>query len=290
MSAFCFIVTEKCDWKCDYCDFVSIEEPKSTSVKILKKHLPYVSEVLKKIGDYVVHIDIAGGEVGLLPLDVLQYFFKTLDFPLVVSTNGKFLERGYHKDPIIRPYIKEIQWHVYPHPKGVKIDVDYEDPVIFINKGIVGDNADDMVAFCEANPNIRLNYVDFEFPTDKPRKMDYHTYQDLYDKIKDVPNITDNAKNIVLGRLSERDNLRSLCEKFNQTAVIDLANEDIMFCHRSQNVTIPLNRENLIRRIQKFPKDIFVGDKRCNACTRLYAGKMCGNEIETFFKTRTIKL
>jgi len=290
MSSFCFIATEICDWKCDYCDFVKIKEPKATNLEIIKKHLPYMADIIHKLGDYAVHVDIAGGEIGLLPIEVLQYFFKTIKVPIVVSTNGEFLKRNYHHDHIIRPLIKEIQWHVYPKPTGVKINVDYNDPDIFINKGIVGNNIDEMVDFCEANPDIQINYVEFEFPMDKPRKKDDELYKKLYEKIRNIANITDNAKNIIKGRVNENPNLRNLCEQFNQTVVTDLVNERIMFCHRSQNVTIPLNRKNFVKRIHTFPKDMFFEGKKCNACTRLYAGKMCGNEIETFFKTRKIKL
>jgi organic radical activating enzyme len=288
MSSFCFIATEICNWKCNYCDFVKIKEPRSTNIDILKKHLPYIAEIIKKLGDYAVHVDIAGGEIGLLPIEIIQYFFKTINVPIVVSTNGLFLKKKYHLDPVIRPLIREIQWHVIDYPRSININEDYNDDDIFINKGIVGDNSKGMVDFCEANPNIQINYVEFEFPMDKPRKKDNAIYKDFYEKIKNVMNITDNAKNIIKNRLTEKPNLRELCEKFNQTIVTDLVNERIMFCHRSQNVTIPLNKKIFIKRIKTFPKDMFFGDKKCYSCTRLYAGKMCGNEIETYFKTRNI--
>jgi organic radical activating enzyme len=290
MPSFCFIATEVCNWECNYCDFVKIEEPRHTNIDILKKHLPYIAEIIHKIDHYAVHIDIAGGEIGLLPIEILRYFFETIDRPIVVSTNGLFLEKGYHHDPIIRSRIREVQWHVFDHPRGVKIDVDYNDDEIFINKGIVGQDAQGMVDFCESNPNIQMNYVEFEFDMDQPRQKNDELYKKFYEMIKNIPNITDNAKNIIQGRLTEKENLRELCEKFNQTVVTDLINERIMFCHRSQNVTIPLNRKNFIKRIKTFPKDLFFKDKKCNACTRLYAGKMCGNEIETYFKTRDIPL
>lgn len=290
MSSFCFILTEVCDWECEYCDFVKIENPRHTNMDVLKKHLPYISEIIKKLGHYAVHVDCAGGEIGLLPIEILRYFFETIDAKFVVSTNGLFLDKKYHLDPVIRPRIREVQWHVIDHPRKIKIDVDYHDDEIFINKGIVGKDAQGMVDFCEANPDIQMNYVEFEFDMDRPREKDDALYKKFYEMIKNIPNITDNAKNIIKGRLTEKENLRDLCEKFNQTVVTDLINERIMFCHRSQNVTIPLTKRNFIKRIHTFPKDMFFENKKCNACTRLYAGKMCGNEIETFFQTRKIDL
>jgi hypothetical protein len=250
----------------------------------MSRHLPYIRDIIHELGDLAVHIDIAGGEIGLLDSETLRYFFKTIDRPIVVSTNGMFMEKGYQHDPEIKPYIKEIQWHVHPSPKGGIVVKDWIDDNI--NKGIVYDNADDMVEFIKTNSNITFNYVEFEFPMDEPLKKDNKMYEDLFNKIKDLQNVTQNAKNIVANRITENPNLRNLCEKFNQTVVTDLVNERIMFCHRSQNVTIPLTKRNFLRRITMFPKYLFDGNTKCDSCTRLYAGKMSGNEIETYFKVK----
>jgi organic radical activating enzyme len=286
MPSFCFIVTEECNWKCDYCDFPKIKDPKSTTLSILETHLPYIVEIINQIDQFVYHIDIAGGEVGLLNSEILRYFFKILNRKIVVSTNGVFMDKGYHHDPEIRPFIKEIQWHVHPKPHKVKVK-DYIDSEIFINKGIVHDNVQEMIDFINENKHIEFNYVEFEFPMEGKRIKDDSMYRDLLENIN-LDNVTEGARDIIRGRLNERENLRSLCKKFNQTAVIDMVNENIMFCHRSQGVTIPLNRNNLLERIRKFPNRTFSFQTKCDSCTRLYAGKMSGNEIETFFKVRNM--
>ena len=287
MSSFCFIVTEECNWKCKYCGFPEIVQPKSTNLQILSRHLPYIKEIVDKLGDLLVFCDIAGGEVGLLPLDVLQYFFKTIDRKIVVSTNGLFMEKGYHLDPVIRPYIDGIWWHVHPEPKG-KIDYDWNDDEIFINKGITHDNAQEMVDFCEANPNIQMNYVEFEFPIGESLQKNDSDYLYLLEKLEDLPNVTQNAKDILRSRLTEKEGLREQCRDFSQTVVFDLINENILLCHRSMNNYIPLNRKNLEKRLRLFPKDVFPGENQCNSCTRLYSGKMQGNIFETYFRVKRL--
>lgn len=290
MSSFCFIVTEKCNWNCKYCGFPQIPYPKETNLEILSRHLPYIKEIIDKLGDLLVFCDIAGGEVGLLPLDVLQYFFKTLNKSMVISTNGLFMDKGYHLDPILRPYIEGIWWHVHPEPNG-KIYYDWNDDEIFINKGITYDNINHIVAFCESNPNIQINYVEFEFPIKGENLKKDSDYIYLIKKLEGLPNITENAINILKSRIIEKEGLRNQCRDYNQTIVFDLINENILLCHRSMQNYIPLTKKNLERRLISFPKDIFNGQTSCNSCTRLYAGKMQGNIFETYFKVkRKIKI
>ena len=289
MSSFCFIVTEKCNWNCPYCEFPTIKNPRETSIEILSKHLPYIKDTLRKLGHLVVFTDVAGGEVGLLPLETLRYFFQTLDYPMVVSTNGKFMENNYHTDPIIRPYIKGLWYHVCPEPGKFKISHNYEDDKILINKGIVHNNINEIIAFINMNENIEFGYVELEFDFDKDMEPDYKMYYELYNKIKDLPNVTENAKHIIYGRLNEKKMLRDNCRNFNTTVVLDLVNERILLCHRSQLNYIPLTQENLSKRLVTFPKDLFKGQTECDSCTRLFAGKFSGGGIiETFFKTRRL--
>ena len=142
-----------------------------------------------------------------------------------------------------------------------------------------------MFEFIKANSNISINYIEFEFPIKDERKKDNKMYEDLFNKIKDLQNVTDDAKKIIYNRITENPNLRNLCEKFNQTVVFDMVNERIPLCHRSQMNYILLTKKNLKRRLTMFPQNLYKGETKCNTCTRLFAGKMSGNEIETYFKT-----
>ena len=206
---------------------------------------------------------------------------------MVVSTNGKFLEKRYHLDPIIRPYITEIFYHVHPDPKGFKIDYDYNDDDIFINKGIVHDDIDEMVEFIKINSHIQFSYIEFEYNVDEERQFDGKLYKELHEKIQNFSNVIQNAKDHLVKRfVLEPPRNREACTKFNTTAVLDMVNEKILLCHRSQMNSIPLTKDNLIKRLTKYPKDIFLPPNKCNSCTRLYFGKMSSMRVEDFFKTR----
>jgi len=289
MSSFCFIVTQKCNWNCSYCEFPKISDPKETTVEILSRHLPYIKNVMNRLGNLVVFSDISGGEVGLLPLDTLRYFFQTLDYPMVVSTNGKFMENGYHLDKILRPYIKGLWYHVHPEPGKFKVSYNYQDDEILINKGIVHNNINDIIDFINLNRNIEFGYIELEFDIDKKMKPNYEMYLDLYNRIKDLPNVTNDARHIIHQRLNEKLSLRDDCQNLNTTVVLDMINERILLCHRSQMNYIKLNEKNLINRLTNFPRDLFKGSNKCESCTRLFAGKFSGGGIiETFFKTRRL--
>jgi organic radical activating enzyme len=286
MSSFCFIATEKCNWDCEYCDFPNINNPQETNMEILKKHIPYIKEIMDDLGDLVVFSDISGGEIGLLPIEYLQYIFKTIDKKIVISTNGLFMEKKYHLDPILRPYINGIWLHVCQKPGKFKIDYDeYNDDELFINKGIVHDNIDDMVDFIKMNPQIEFNYVEFEFPISTIREINKEMYIELKNRLKKLPNVTKDALNLLEARINEPPDLKQRCMDYHQSIAIDLTRERILLCHRAMDSSIPLTKENLLKRLIIPPKDMFKSDK-CKSCTRLYAGKMLGNIIEVYLKTK----
>lgn len=83
-------LTEKCNLQCDYCDIPQIKKPKSCTIEDLEKYLPIFNNDNK-------FLDILGGEVGVLPDDVLEYLFKNIKKPLQISTNGLFLKNKYEK-------------------------------------------------------------------------------------------------------------------------------------------------------------------------------------------------
>jgi len=51
--------------------------------------------------------------VGNIPIKLLRHFFQKWDDEILVSTNGEFLRKNYHKDEILRPYIKHIMLHAF---------------------------------------------------------------------------------------------------------------------------------------------------------------------------------
>jgi len=308
MSSFSFILTEDCNWDCEYCYFTDLEKRRSPKLEVFQNHLPYIKKIMDKVEraispdiNWTGHgqvweenkrkgsrlcIDIQGGEVGTMPIDILQYFFETLDFHKVaVSTNGEFLKKGYHLDEKIRPYVGYIMWHVTDDINST-VEVDYNDDEIFISKGIVHNDVDEIVEFLKRNSHITFDYVEFEFDIKEKKTMDILMYHSLLNKIEGIQNVTDNAREILYRRLSEKENLRENCKRYNASICIDLVNEKICLCQRQLNDCMPLNRYSLIKRLRGFPKDFFEG-KNCDTCTRLYAGKYLGNVIERSLRVRS---
>ena len=283
---FSFILTEKCNWNCEYCYFSNISKQKRPKIEIFQKHLPYIKNIIDKLEKHKIQVntDIQGGEVGLIPLEILQDFFQTLQYKMVVSTNGEFLKRGYHLDEKIRPFIGAILWHVSTKFDS-KIEVDYNDKDVFISRGIVHHDIDEMVNFIKDNPHIIFDYVEFEFNLNDIRTMRASMYHSLINRLKDVENVTTNARNILELRLLEKEDLRSNCTMANGSVVIDLVNENICLCQRNPEDCMPLNRASLIERLTGFPNQFFEGSG-CNSCTRLYSAKMSGTNIETTMKIR----
>jgi organic radical activating enzyme len=279
MSSFSLVVTEKCNWDCDYCYFPHLKNQKGPSLETFERHLPYIKTIMDKLDSHglLVNIDIQGGEVGTMPLEILQYLFQTLQHKISVSTNGLFLEKEYHLDDKIRPYIGGIMWHVTDDFKSTVVD--YNDDDIFISRGIVHNDMNEMIEFIKTNSHILFDYVEFEFDIKQRRTINFLLYHELLNEISHLDNVSDNAKEILGRRLSESKSHRDNCKRYNGSILIDLVNENICLCQRQLGVSIPLNEENLIHRLKTFPKDIFTEDT-CDTCTRLYSGKFYGNVIE----------
>lgn len=279
MSTWIFILTEKCNWNCEYCDFPDIENPQNTTIEKIQKHLPYIKEIIDKLNSkkLVYHMDVQGGEMGMLDIEVIKYFLTTLQLPIEVSTNGLFLEKGYHKDKVVRKYVKRILWHLCESPGKFKLNKTYNDDEIFISKGIVHNNIYDMLKFIEVNNDILFDYIEFEYDIKKENKVDKKKYEQLYASIKDLDNVTQNAKNIIESRIEESPHLREWCRSANVSICINLVREKICLCQRNYDHSIPLTKENLYYRLKNFPSKIFKTDN-CDSCTRLFAGKFVKDE------------
>lgn len=288
MSSFSLVLTEKCDWNCGYCYFSKLNNQRGPKLEIYQKHLPYIKKIMDTLNchDILVNIDIQGGEVGSIPLEILQYFFQTIQYPIAVSTNGEFLRKKYHNDDKIREYLKMVMWHVTDDFNS-KIETDYNDDEIFISKGIVHNDEDEMISFIKKNSHIIFDYVEFEYDIEEEIQMNPEKYVSLLTKLATVPNVTDNTIEMLQRRITETPHHRENCKRLNDSIVIDLVNEKICLCQRQLNECIELNRLNLVKRLQKFPQYFFQGGG-CKSCTRLYAGKYNGNVIERTLTRRRI--
>lgn len=276
MVQFSFILTEECNWDCEYCMFPHIKNPSGLTFDKIQKHIPYIKSVIDKVGlvsDHVPQIEIQGGELGLIPPGILSLFLKGIGCKVSVSTNGLLLGKEYHLMPHIRPYIKDIVLHLCDRPGAYSIP-DYADDVLPIIRGIVHNDIQDMVNFIVTNEHITFDYVEMEYDIQKHRTSNTDDYRVLWNLIQHLPNVTDKAKERLQNRFHEDDDLRNKCINYNSCISINLANETICLCQRAPEINIPLTEQNLLNRLTTFPKDLFKGiSKGCNSCTRLYIEK-----------------
>jgi len=288
MACFSFILTEVCDWNCGYCQFPLLKKQNQLTTDKIIRNVPYIRDIVSKTAEIQPpYMEIQGGEVGLIGEHTLALFLEELDYPVNVSTNGLFLERGYHLNHRIRPYVKEVQWHLCDRPGDYKLNLDYNDNNIFINKGIVHDNVDEIAAFISRNPHIQFNYVELECDIQSKRSPHTEDYTRLYKEIKSMGNVSENALEILEGRAYSPEDKRDKCKNYHSVVSINMASETICLCQRATNVNIPLTRENLIKRLNTFPCKLFnypdeiVG---CDSCIRLFSGKY------EFFPREILKL
>lgn len=238
------IVTEDCNWDCPYCIY-PLERPEYSTIRKIKKHLPYISEMLKKVYNPVV--TLVGGEIGLLGKRELREIVTKLDMPVSISTNGLFLNRLLHEDKIIRPYIQEIMWHITKVPDQGWIRIkDYNDEEIPITKGIVGFDPLEIAMYVKNSEKITFDYVDFDFPLDAKDRLP--NYKLLYEALKDCPNATRECLNRIKRKRDnpiDLENKRVMCRNMRDTVSINLASETIPICTGRSYDFIELTPENL---------------------------------------------
>jgi hypothetical protein len=210
-------------------------------VEIIDRHCSYIKNLIKSLkrGNAEVHLYLQGGEVGELPVELIEYLLSKIDSEITIDTNGLFMSKGYHKNPKIRKYIKQILWHVSPDCELIDID-DVTDSIKII-RGVV-----------HPDPQIIESFLGFT-------KMDIE-----YSEIE----MPLSGKSIV-----SQDIIRK-CRNYHNDITIDLVNERLCLCIRNfDRIFVPLNEDNLIKLLGSFPKDIYdlpdIENSSCYSCCRL---------------------
>ena len=184
---------------------------------------------------------IQGGEVGLLPIDIMRHLLITLDRKIVISTNGVFMKNNYHKDKLIRPYVDQIYWHLSENCNNIVEDIhDEEIPII---RGIVYTNDEDKDWFLSNNSNLDIEYQEPEIAIES--------------KCITEPNVDIDK-----------------CRQYSSCILIDLVNERLCLCIKNfSDVHIPLTYDNLKKLVMTFPGNVFdlpsINNSNCSSCIRL---------------------
>ncbi len=257
-----FVITEICNWKCRYCVFPNKKSTKHTTKEIIKKHIDYVNIIVDKLN---FTTSVQGGEVGLVPIDILEYFFSSISKKTDVSTNGEFLKRNLHNNPIIKPKINNIILHVADDLTG-KVDNYNSDSVcgiVDINK-----NPKSIREFINNNNHIYFEYIDYDNDITGP--VGKFSYEELYKSIKDLDNVSDWAKERLLNRFNKNlKECQNLCMSMHPVFFVDLVNETIPLCMRNyMKVYKSLTKYNLIKTIKEINTFDYVGNV-CRSCIRI---------------------
>lgn len=111
-------LTEKCNWKCWYCNYPNREKPQTISLE----YLDYALSVIKNcIQGKNIEVSVEGGEIGLCSRKLLdKFFYSDLSETYTVTTNGLFMKNNYHN--LYRDKIHHILYHVLPEIEDNKLD------------------------------------------------------------------------------------------------------------------------------------------------------------------------
>ena len=257
------VPTEICNWKCNYCIFPKIDKPRRTTKEIIDKHYKYIKNIIDTLRRYNIDFQIylQGGEVGELPEKLIKHLLNRFEEKIIISTNGLFMKKGYHKDPDIRPYIDQIFWHVSSDCRLINIE-DIRDDEILIVRGVVHQDKSKISHFVLYNQtNMDIGYREIENPID-------------------VKSIVD-------------EDIITRCREYHHEITIDLVNENICLCIRNfKNITIPLNELNLRLLFKSFPRDVFdlpkIEKSPCYSCCRLCTIRAKKEIVKTKLRTRKI--
>lgn len=247
-------LTEKCNWNCAYCDFPKKELCKTVPIEQVLEAI----ELIKKVTNNSDRIDycLEGGEIGLLTTDYLDQIFDSgLAETYTVTTNGLFMQRGYHER--YKDRIHYILYHVMPDLAEQFNFTDYEfDPRITVHYTIVitKDNIQHLEGFLDYHADKMFLPHIMQPRTDDVEFLAKDHYQRLHDIIKDRSNVTPGFKSRlpkILAKCEDPDWIamtRTKCANVYTQPIFDLPNMMINRCCISiTGDAVPFNEENLTR-------------------------------------------
>lgn len=152
----CVGLSSACNWTCPYCISYSDQ---SVNEELLLKEVRKIKHLFQ------THV-VSGGEPGILSDNFWSRFFKTVQVPVEICTNGTFILKGFHEK--YKSHIKSIDIHA--------VENVYKNAVI----------ADEVLDAYKANPHWQMNIV-----IDNWSAHHFGTFLDKYPDITFVLNFAD---------------------------------------------------------------------------------------------------
>lgn len=235
--------TNKCQYKCDYCACVQGNVNERDILSNLDKVLGVIGR-LKGNCSFV----LTGGEPGLLSVDTLNGIFQRIGKPLILSTNGLFLDKGY--DQLFKEHIQRVDLHVVPQDYCKKYThvegIEYIYGVTVSHSGELADIPDECLGI--------LDYLSIDAPLDynKPYGIFFEDITTMLDRETRV-RTTKVPMMYMASALQVSDFNRDNCATMNPTLIVDLENSQVLTCMNRRAGSAPLTEENVYR-ILTLPK------------------------------------
>jgi uncharacterized Fe-S cluster-containing radical SAM superfamily protein len=247
------VLTDKCNWKCSYCDFPKKKNPKIISIDFLNEYIEMIKRLPKKRKFKNIEFEIEGGEIGLVSKEILDIWFNSnLSNTYQVITNGKFFEKGYFD--LYRDKIHYVIYHCISEFESAEQEFPiYDTQITDYTVVITKQNYKEFPNLLKKYPQLiwtphfiqpRIEEID-EFLT--PEDFNW-----IYEHTKKFPNLSEHIK-MRLEKL--RINTfyhkslqwkRVICASYYRQPLIDLVNKRIYRCCISASGDfVELNFENL---------------------------------------------
>lgn len=252
-------VTNRCNWKCFYCDFPL---KKTTTDATLETIEQFASDIKHVVHDNNIELFFEGGEIGLLDTKLLDaIFYSGIDDTYGVTTNGMFLENGFHIKYADK--IHYILYHThsdindkspkvkrYDIPCDIKVDytiVIHKNNIKYLSK-FFDDNKDCMFLPHLLQPRTPgLNFLTID---------DFKEIEKILSEKENVRDFFVERVRTIIKHLerekedpSELADMRKTCAKIYYKPIIDLVTKRIKRCCITIDNcdSVDLNLDNLIR-------------------------------------------
>jgi len=253
---FKLILTEKCNWDCEYCFRKEYPKSNSDNTELIYEIVPYLASLSEDIY-------FTGGEVGLLDEDLLDFLFYHFQHCKIrLATNGTwFKTKSYQK-------YKDLDLSILYHSvMNLDDDIEFLDiPKAKYNFVIYENNIDKVSGFLERYKNI-IFYPLLDLR--KKVRLDRKIYKEIYNILINFDNIPKQISEAVKLMYSDDEKWKGECIKNKPLRIsVNFPHNLISSCCRL-DVGIEISKNNITKIINddvQLPIDSNV----CNFCATRY--------------------